>query len=186
MARSTYDEIRDVLAAARSISDAAEAHGTLAGALCAAPSYGLEVWFGVILPHGAAERPAFDALRGLYEETGDSLSGDDLAFQPLLPEDEQPIDRRAAALGSWCQGFLYGLGTSGIRDVRELPGEAGEIVRDLIEITQVGVNSSDGAETNEGAYAELVEFVRIGVQILYDDIASCRQAPPAATGDVLH
>jgi uncharacterized protein len=186
MARWTYHEIQDVLAAARSISDAAEAHGTLAGALCAAPAYGLEDWFGEILPHGAADRQASDALREVYEDTGESLSGDELAFQLLLPADEQPIDGRAAALGSWCSGFLYGLGTSGIGDVRDLPGEAGEIVRDLIEITQVGVNASDGTESNEGAYAELVEFVRIGVQIVFDDLAPLRQAPADASGDVLH
>lgn len=182
----TYDEVQGVLAASRSISDAAEAHGTLAGALCAAPGYGLEDWCGEILPEGAPDSQTSGTLRGIYEETGNSLAAADLAFQLLLPDDERPIEQRAAALGSWCQGFLYGLGTSGIRDVRALPGEAGEIVRDLIEITQVGADSGDDLETNEGAYAELVEFVRVGVQILFDDLAPLRETPTEVTGEVLH
>ena len=99
----------------------------------------------------------------------------------LLPGDEQPIDARATALGQWCQGFLYGLGTSAIDDVTRLPGEVGEIVRDLSEITRIGVDGSETLETNESAYAELVEFVRVGVQLLFEELAPYRVVPPPVT-----
>jgi uncharacterized protein YgfB (UPF0149 family) len=105
----------------------------------------------------------------------------------LLPDDECAIDQRAAALGAWCQGFLYGLGSSRLGDTAKLPGEAGEIVRDLMEITRVGVDGRDSQESNESAYAELVEFVRVGVQLLFEDLAPLREPPRAAEPpQVLH
>ncbi len=65
-----------------------------------------------------------------------------MEFDLLLPEDEEPIDARTAALAQWCQGFLYGLGTSVIQDASGLPGDIGEIVRDLTEITRVAVDDA--------------------------------------------
>ena len=73
---------------------------------------------------------------------------------------------RTSALAEWCQGFLYGLGAGNIPDASRLPGEVGEIVRDFAEITRAGVDGAETEESNESAYAELVEFVRVGVQLL--------------------
>ena len=95
----------------------------------------------------------------------------------LLPSDAQSLESRTAALAQWCQGFLYGLGSGSIPDVGGLPGDVGEIVRDLTEITRAGVDDGDGEESNEGAYAELVEFVRVGVQLLFEELAPVRHSP---------
>ena len=56
-----------------------------------------------------------------------------------------------------------------------------EIVRDLGEITRAGVDASDSQEANESALAELVEFVRVGVQLVFDELQTLRdheQRPP--------
>jgi uncharacterized protein YgfB (UPF0149 family) len=66
-----------------------------------------------------------------------------------------------------------------------LPGEAGEIVRDFAEITRAGVDARQGEESNESAYAELVEFVRVGVQLLFEDLAAARRLP-APSAAALH
>jgi len=50
-------------------------------------------------------------------------------------------------------------------------------VRDFAEITRAGVDAQQGEESNESAYAELVEFVRVGVQLLFEDLAAARQLP---------
>ena len=92
---------------------------------------------------------------------------------------------RTAALAEWCQGFLYGLGAGAITDASGWPGEAGEIVRDFAEITRAGVDAQQGEESNESAYAELVEFVRVGVQLLFEDLAAARR-PPAPAAAPLH
>ncbi|MBV8975363.1 MAG: UPF0149 family protein, partial [Sinobacteraceae bacterium] len=85
----------------------------------------------------------------------------------------------------WCQGFLYGLGAGAITDATVLPGDVGEIVRDLTEISRAGVDASQEAESNEAAYTELVEFVRVGVQLLFEELAALRY-PPAPAPAPLH
>ena len=178
MQAASYAEIQRVLTDQRSLADAAEAHGTLAGCLCAAVGYRFEDWLQEILPEGRADGLSTAALRALYVDTAGSLEGSEMEFELLLPEEEQPIDARTAALAQWCQGFLYGLGASALQDASGLPGEVGELVRDLTEITHVGVDDGQSQETNESAYAELVEFVRVGVQLLFEELEPLRDQPP--------
>ena len=185
MNQMTYTEIQRVLSEERSMTDAAEAHGTLTGCLCAAIGYRFEDWLLEILPEGRAHPLATAALRELYLETAGSLEGSEMEFELLLPEDEAPLDSRTVALAQWCQGFLYGLGGSAIQDAGGLPGEVGEIVRDLSEITRVGVDSDQNSESNESAYAELVEFVRVGVQLVFEELSPLRDQP-SSPGAPLH
>jgi uncharacterized protein len=177
MSTEDYTEIQRVLTEERSLADAAEAHGTLAGCLCAAVGYRFEDWLLEILPEGHADPLSKETLRGLYVDTAGSLEGREMEFELLLPVDEEPIDARTAALAQWCQGFLYGLGTSVVQDESGLPGDLGEIVRDLTEITHVAVDTEQTPESNESAYAELVEFVRVGVQLVFDELSPLRDQP---------
>jgi uncharacterized protein len=172
-----YTEIQRVLTEERSLADAAEAHGTLAGCLCAAIGYRFDDWLAEILPEGQAHPLAREILREVYTNTAGALEGAEMEFEPLLPADEQSIDARTEALAQWCQGFLYGLGTSVVQDEAGLPGDIGEIVRDLTEITHVAVDSQQSPESNESAYAELVEFVRVGVQLVFDELGPLRDQP---------
>jgi uncharacterized protein len=176
-----HDHTQQLLAREHSLADAAEAHGTLAGCLCATAGYRLEDWLREILPEGRAGAEAAAALEGLFTATAAALTQPDMEFELLLPGDEQPIEVRTAALAQWCQGYLYGLGAGAITDATVLPGDAGEIVRDLSEISRAGVDATQEEESNEAAYAELVEFVRVGVQLLFEELAGLRRpAAPAA------
>jgi uncharacterized protein len=185
MPATEYVEVQEALKAAHSVAEAAEAHGTLAGCLCATVAYRFEDWLAEILPEGRADPGATETLRDLFERTADALGTDQMEFTPLLPEDREPIDARANALGQWCQGFLYGLGASSLSDASQLRGEVGEIVRDLSEITRVGVDEADSIESNEGAYAELVEFVRVGVQLVFEELEPLR-VEPKRSDDAFH
>jgi uncharacterized protein YgfB (UPF0149 family) len=64
--------------------------------------------------------------------------------------------------------------------------EAGEIIRDLTEITHVGVEGDEQTEENEVAYAEVVEFVRVGVQLLFVELAPARGEEPAPGAASIH
>lgn len=180
-----YPELQRLLSRSHALTEPAEAHGTLAGALCANGGYSLEEWLAEILPEGPVAGDTDIALRGLYEATVGALSGTDMQFDLLIPDDAQSLELRTEALSLWCNGFLYGLGSNGASDPEKLPGDAGEIVRDLTQISQAGVDASDGVETNENALAELVEFVRVGVQLVFDELGLLRQTPPAER-PVLH
>jgi uncharacterized protein YgfB (UPF0149 family) len=123
---------------------------------------------------------AAPALGGLYADTLGALRGGGMEFDLLIPEDEAPIEERIRALSLWCNGFLYGLGTTVAADPARLSTDAGEVVRDLTEITRAGVDAADGAEENEAALAELVEFVRVGVQLVFEEAGRQRLPPPSA------
>lgn len=173
-----YSDYERALRAAHAMTEPAEAHGTLVGALCAVEGYPFEHWLAEILPEGPVDAEVSEVLRALYEETAESLGATDLHFDLLCPDDEAPIEQRTQALSLWCNGFIYGLGVNGGRDPRLLPGDMGEVVRDLAEIARAGVDASDDDEVNEAAYAELIEFVRVGAQLIHEELSDQR-VPPA-------
>jgi uncharacterized protein YgfB (UPF0149 family) len=185
MLTATYEDFERVLREARALPDPAEAHGTLAGALCSSRDYGLLEWVHEILPDDSPEDAALQSsvLQRVYDSMVRSLAGNDANFEPLLPDDDAPLTERAGALSSWCQGFLYGLGSGASSDPSKVSTEAGEIIRDFTEITHVGVDAGDENEENETAFAEVVEFVRVGVQLLFVELAPARgeEAVPGAT-----
>jgi uncharacterized protein len=174
-----YHYIEQLLRQERSLADPAEAHGTLTGCLCATGGYRLVDWLREILPDGRAAPEISATLGELFDATAAALIQPDMEFEPLLPGDEQPIEARATALAQWCQGFLYGLGAGGITDATGVPGDAAEVVRDFAEISRAGVDATQEEESNEAAYAELVEFVRVGVQLLFEELAALRRPMPA-------
>ncbi len=186
MTAVSYAQFDRTLRALRALPDASEAHGTLAGALCASALYKLDDWLIEILPDGAPSGAAPAELREVYSSTARALASPQSEFELLLPDDEVAINDRTLALGQWCQGFLYGLGAGAIPDPAGVSPEASEIVRDLSAIAQVGVDVSEDEETNEAAFAEVVQFVRIGVQVLFVELAQQRREPPSAVPTTMH
>jgi len=181
----SFDDLQRVLAQSHALTDAAEAHGTLVGALCAS-EFSLDDWLAEILPEGRAEGLAGEHLRVLFDLTNGSLGDIASTFGPLLPSDDAPIAERTAALGEWCQGFLHGFGTGALPQSPALEGDAAEVLRDLGEITRVDVDPEEDGERNETAYAELVEFVRVGVQLLYVQLSPQRLPQEQPQREVLH
>lgn len=175
-----FDELERLLATSGAEVAASEAHGCLAGALCATAPYTLDRWIDEILPDDEAARLADDVRRAfaaVFAETFAALAGGEMDFQPLLPEDDVALERRVAGLAQWCHGFLYGLGMGATVALERLPGELGEILRDFNEITRVAVDDDEGGEeAGEAAWAELVEFVRTGAQIVFEELAGARQS----------
>ncbi len=175
MLPGNYAEIQSALTEEHSLADAAEAHGTLTGSLCSVSDYRFEYWLCDILPEGKARASGAALLRDLYRSTSDALFAPDMGFQPLLPEDGQSIIERAAALGRWCHGFLYGLGLGALRDAQRMPDALSEIVEDITEIGRAVVDTGQSEESNEAAYAELVEFLRVSVQVVFEELAPLRE-----------
>jgi uncharacterized protein len=173
-----YARVQQLLTQERSLADAPEAHGTLVGCLCGASGYRFEDWLREILPEGKASAASDKELRELYSATAGALLQPDMELTLMLPADEESLAVRTAALAEWCQGFLYGLGAGGIPDPARLEGDAGEVVRDLAEISRADVGSEDDEESNENAYGELVEFVRVGVQLVFEELGAARAAAP--------
>lgn len=167
-------------AAAGSPVDAAEAHGCLAGSLCAVAAYRFEHWLAEVMPEeedasAAAEQLATE-LAGVFQETAQALGGQAMEFTPLLPDDDASLPVRVRALVSWCTGFLYGLGAGGLPAVDRIPGEVGEVLQDFTELTRASdLDPAVGElEAAEADFAELVEYVRAGVQLVFEELAPLR------------
>jgi uncharacterized protein YgfB (UPF0149 family) len=184
MLQVTFAEIARVLEGLESSVPAAEAHGCLVGALCTSPRYPMERWLEEIIPD-AEQRNDEDSqqpLRLLYADTINALRGEDMQFEALLPDDDISLATRAGGLSQWCQGFLYGFGTGQANNAalkqEELPVNVNEILNDLTHIGRASVElEGDGNESEEEAYAEVVEYVRVGVQLIHDELI-----PAAAHG----
>jgi uncharacterized protein YgfB (UPF0149 family) len=76
------------------------------------------------------------------------------------------------ALGGWCQGLLYGLGLgeSGWSD--RLGEESQEFLQDVADIAQIGFDIDEAGEADENAYAEVVEYLRVGLMLIQQDSSS--------------
>jgi len=180
-----YDDIALGLGDRNAGAAAAEAHGTLCGLLCTAAQDLPDAWIRNTLADamqapGEAPVDAIDALRRLYEASLTALRGEDMTFYPLLPADDRDLATRTAALAGWCQGFLYGLAVRGLRDLSDLDGEIREFLEDMAEISRADLDEAadEGTEPGEVAYAELVEYIRIGVQLFYEAANAERDESP--------
>lgn len=100
-----------------------------------------------------------------------------MAFTPFLPDDETDIALRAEAIGRWCQGFLYGMAVRGLKEIADLPADVREILEDFSQISRADHESGDDDEQAEAALVELVEYSRVGVQLVFDLLN-----PPAKAG----
>ena len=189
-----YNEVAAALAGVEADLSAAEAQGMLCGLFCSTETPDAARWIAQVLdglsPKGEPAREVLEALSSLYQDTRDRLENDSLEFDLLLPDDEQSIGDRAAALGQWCEGFLFGLGMAGSHDPAKLPREANEVVNDLTEIARVDTDIQ-ADEDSEIAYTELVEYLRAATLLVREHTALPSSARPMDTGrsadpDILH
>jgi uncharacterized protein len=173
-----YDALEQALSEPQTPLAAAEAHGVLCGALTAADSYGLNSWLEEVLGGEQVTDAAHEVLAEVYAHTDRVLRAGEMEFSPLLPDDNAPLQLRVSALSEWCAGYLYGLGAGGMRGLDNLAGEVGEVLSDFTEISRAEIGAGDPDDVNESAYAEFVEFVRAGAQLVYDELTALRTGAP--------
>jgi hypothetical protein len=159
-----------------------EVHGTLCGLLCANTGSSADVWQQSLWPHRkegdllAAE--AHEVFGQIHDISRSQLNDPICDFQMMLPDDDDALDDRVHALGDWCQGFLIGLTLGGVKDFNPLPDDAREIAKDMLEIARAGTSYHlEGNEEDERAYAELVEYLRVGVLLINEELQPSQAAP---------
>jgi len=184
-----YDEINDALQGLSPHFDAAEFHGQLCGLLCTRHGLQLDDWLELSLPeHDAATLPAMahELFQAVLLSSEAGMSSEDFAFQLLLPDDTAGLAARVEALGNWCQGFLLGISHAGVSNIQALPGELPEIVTDFLNISQAENFELDDIEEDENAYMELVEYVRVGVQLFHEELRGQQEVETVPPGTHLH
>ena len=177
-----YDRLRESLAAAGAVVALAELHGGVCGALCAGGPAAARRWLLDSLEDAELDASAAlsDDLEELISTSSKMLEDDELKFEPLLPSDDSPLAEQVEALAVWCQGFLSGVGSAAPADARSsVEGDAlGEILRDFAEISRAGLSDdeADGQVEADFALAQIHEYVRVSVQLAFEELAPSRAA----------
>ncbi len=183
-----YDQLDAALRRCGAGWDASQAHGLLAGRLATAGADAGFEWLSQVLEgtdaNNALTSECEALLRALFETTYRQLAERQSEFEPLLPDDEDATSTRAAALAHWCEGFLHGLVSASHGDAlkeRLAADPMADIIRDMLEITRASADDESDGESEETAYTELVEYLRVAAQLTYEELAEFRA--PVDRGD---
>jgi uncharacterized protein len=177
-----YERLRDSLAAAGAVIAIAELHGGVCGALCAGGVPAARRWLVESLDDvelAASPKAVADDLDELIGATAQMLDDADLKFEPLLPSDDAPLADQVDALAAWCHGFLSGVGSTAAATRSSTATDAlGEILRDFAEISRAGLSEDEAAgnEQPDFALAQIHEYVRVSVQIAFEELEADRAA----------
>ena len=160
--------------------DAAEAHGTLCALLL--DQADMATWLKHTLddlpePGDVIATEQLRHLKELFEASREQLNTEDLSFELLLPDEQEALDVRLLGLATWCQGFLYGIGVTGIGKNSELDNLSQECLSDLLEISKLD-HHSEGDDEAEQQLLEIAEHVRMSVLMLNESVNPVMPAPP--------
>lgn len=183
-----YAELIDVSSYCEQAESASEVHGILIGLLCRDAFAPTGKWVQALELEGSVSDTRFQTVRELLDDVWNyshqSLNQIETDFEPLLPSDDESLSERSSELGAWSQGFLYGFSLQEENggdeeevevNQEEMPQIVSEILQDIVEISQVA-NNIDGddvesIESNEAAFIELVEYLRVSIQLVFEEMA---------------
>ena len=163
---------------------AIESHGALCGMLCAQGATDAAQWMLQVLGEhedtSKALQQAGKILLQIHQLSVEQMNNSDVDFELMLPDDDEPLEARVEALGTWCQGFVYGLAAGGVKEDTVLPEDSQELIRDILEISRAGYAADDEAELDasveedneddEVAFMEVTEYVRMGTLLIYEEL----------------
>ena len=179
-----YSQLNAALEEVNAALSAAECHGVLCGTLCSPHGFTEEEWLLEVLDGTITEDEHMARCRLILQDTRNEtirrLNSNDFEFAPLLPADNETLSIRSEALGCWCRGFLAGLGLGGVRDMAQLPSDTQEIIADLSEMARIDTNPEVN-ESSETAFVELLEYIRVGVMLINEELR-----PSSATSSATH
>ncbi len=155
----TFDSTALALERAAVALSPSEAHGILTGLVCA----GIREDAAVLAALGGSDDDSElqEVALATCAELAARLDEGDFTFMPLLPDETVPAVQRSRAVVDWCRGFTSGFASPGEPTART--PLADEALSDIHELAQAG------GTVNEDDLTEIVEYLRVGVQLLYDE-----------------
>ena len=114
-----------------------------------------------------------NVLLELTTETLEKLNDAEMTFYPLLSPDSKSLTNRTLSLSSWCGGFIDGVGLAIVqKNISMNPAEQGiigEIIEDFSQISKLTSASVMNEDGEELAYMEVLEYVRVGAQLIFEE-----------------
>ncbi len=136
---------------------------------------------------GKNKNPKYrESLQQLYEISYHQMSEFSFEFALLLPDDDININARTEALSLWCQGFLTGLKKSNVPIENREESDVTETINDILEIAQVKYGDIAEDDEDETAYFELIEYVRLGVLMIFQDLKNNSDENTGENNDTYH
>lgn len=164
MSLPEWDAVARVLEDLEAPAGPAENHGLLCGLLCANASSPATEWARHTV--GTEDGDGFppSPLDAVFAETLRQIDDEAMAFELLLPPDDADLPLRARALADWCAGFAFAAGVAGTTG--KASADVDEFLHDVTEIARIAGDSGSKGDVEEGAYAELVEYLRVGAMLM--------------------
>lgn len=122
---------------------------------------------GVSGQASGAEQSVLNLVDELMEESHRVLD-EGMQFALLLPGDDATVAERTAALADWARGFAVALLRGNELTPERLGGDSTEVVQDLMKISEA--RPGEDSEEDERALTELVEYMRVGVQLVFEEL----------------
>jgi len=175
-----YDQANAALEGAGFDSTAAEVHGTICGVL-ASPEAEKTDWLAAIMDGDSSDaenlpKNVSEQLLALYQGARDSLNDENFSFALFIPKAaSHDITARTDAIAAWCRGFLLGLSAGGLKEFATLSDNIREALEDLLDIAEVAAEDIEDEEQEQSLF-ELEEYIRVVVQLIYDDRRQAVQA----------
>jgi len=165
-------------------SSVPEAHGLFTGILCGSSSEQKKkkwLWLSLLdLNVDDSDMLAQEAI-GVVDEffgaTLNGLSASELDFK-LAIEEHASLDERLEDFSIWVQGFLYGLGLSHNEDFSKNSEQVQEFMQDLLQISNAEEYELSDDDEDERALFELIEYVRVGVLLVFEELNPITQTTP--------
>jgi len=168
---TTHDRLQAALDLAGLEPSASEIHGLVCGEICRELRLGrgsdLPELIGSSRQPRGAERAALGIVEELMESSFRALDAGQ-EFELLLPGDDESIADRTASLADWARGFALALLRGDGLKLEHLKSDSAEVVRDLLKISEARPGEED--EEDERALAELEEYLRVGVQLVFEEL----------------
>ncbi|MDA9664427.1 MAG: UPF0149 family protein [Porticoccaceae bacterium] len=167
----TFEQLEDLFFAHKINASPSGFHGFLCGRLsCGAVDLKQLVdtstsWLGLSSEQAEAAENDFEEF---YQSSLNNLEDISFLFLPVLPDDELPLTERLVAVGEWCTNYISGLG-EGMGKEFDISMDGKEALEDISAIGQISVDF-EIEDDGERDYAELVEFIRIAVQLIFSDL----------------
>jgi len=167
----SFDSINNALLQVDATAETSEAHGTLCGMICIQGKGDANHWISHItdedISNNIETQESHSILLALHDKTLADIIGQNYELSLLMHDDDEALDIRVEDLCLWCQGFLYGLSIAGLNDISALPKEGTEILQDMSDISKAGYDPEADDNENEMAFAEITEYIRIGVYFIF-------------------
>lgn len=155
-------------------SSASELHGLICARACLGQQLmHVRNWLPLLTgePLAPATNKYFlEKLEQLTTEVAKTLEARNYELQ-LIVSNEGKVADQTESIAAWCQGFVLGLLGNGEQRIETLPENSREVVRDMMEISGASVDDTDEDDDQAArALAEIEEYVRMGVQVVYEDL----------------